>query len=96
MGDETGGRLFPSAVYRYQIEHGHIPDAIYDALGFPEDVDANGVVVPKTAGITLEHCQRAKCLSHLYQRKLCLNELMKQLGRCLMQGRRSESAGIKS
>ena len=34
-----------SHLLRYHLEHGHVPDSVYDELGFDEDVDPNGNVV---------------------------------------------------
>jgi hypothetical protein len=52
------------------MEEGYIPEELFDDLGFPEDVDMNGVVVPRGAGISCEPQQRAKVLSHKAQRLL--------------------------
>ena len=45
-------------------------EADYDRLGYPIDLDPHGEEVPKTATISQESRQRAKCLSHDNQIKL--------------------------
>jgi hypothetical protein len=52
------------------LDHGHIPDDVYDELDFDKDVDANGIEVIKCAGISNEKQQRSKCLTHQYQVQL--------------------------
>ncbi len=56
---------------QYVLEHGHIPEELFDKLGFPPDLAMNGIVVRCDAGITCEPQQRAKILSHLIVRLLC-------------------------
>lgn len=66
-------------LYKYHIEHGEIPDLIYDQLGFAEDLDpANNVVRRDASGANRESYQRAKTLSHTYQRQLSNKQLLLQ------------------
>ena len=60
---------FPSLL-KYQLEHGHVPDSVYQNLGYPMDQDMDGNEVTRDATITQENHQRAKCLSHTYQKQL--------------------------
>lgn len=60
---------FPELL-RYHLNHGHIPDIEFERLGFSVDLDVNGVEVRRPAGISCESYQRAKTLSHVYQRQL--------------------------
>ena len=57
-------------LYRYTDKHGHVPDKIFESHGFPVDSDENGKPVRRPAGISQEHLQRAKNLSHEVQKKL--------------------------
>ena len=57
-------------MYKHHLQHGHVPDTLYDELGFAEDVDPSETVVRRDSNT--EHLQRAKTLSHSYQRKLRL------------------------
>ena len=52
------------------MKDGFVSEADCDRLGFPVDLDLNGKEVPKTAGISQECRQRAKCLSHSVQIEL--------------------------
>ena len=61
--EETFSRL-----YQHHLQHGHIPDSLFDELGYPQDVDPNGTIVRRDSDI--ESYQRAKTLSHHYQRSL--------------------------
>jgi hypothetical protein len=60
---------FPGLL-QHQLEHGHVPDSVYQDLGYPMDKDMNGDIVIRDATITQENHQRAKCLSHTYQKQL--------------------------
>ena len=51
----------------YVYLHGHVPDKEFLARGFPPDANYAGEDVHSLAGITQEHCQCAKILSHEYQ-----------------------------
>lgn len=77
---------FP-ALYKHQLEHGHIPDSVYDALGFAQDLDPNNEIVRRDDGITREPFQRAKTLSHQYQRKLRLE--IKQQAQAVVASKRA-------
>lgn len=59
-----------ATLYHYMDEHGHVPDEFFESLGFPVDLDENGKPVRRPAGISQEHLQRAKSLSHEDQKKL--------------------------
>ena len=59
------------------VFYGHIPDSLYDELGFANDLDPNENVVRRDETIRRETYQRAKTLSHEYQRQLRL-ELKQQ------------------
>ena len=60
-------------LYHSMDEHGHVPDEVFETLGFPIDLDENGKPVRCPAGISQEHLQRAKSLSHENQKKLRRN-----------------------
>ena len=60
---------FPTLL-KHHLQHGHIPESLFDELGFDEDVDPANNVVRRDGGITKEPYQRAKTLSHEYQRRL--------------------------
>ena len=47
-----------------------VPDEVFENLGFPIDLDENDKPVCPPAGISQEHLQRAKSLSHENQKKL--------------------------
>ena len=51
------------------IDNGHITEEEFEAAGIPADVDAQGNAAPREAGITQEHCQRSKVISHEEQQK---------------------------
>ena len=63
-------------LYEFQNIHGHIPDVMYDDLGFTQDFDINGEIVARDANIAQEYLQRAKCLSDEFQ--ISLREARKQ------------------
>ena len=46
------------------LETGHIPEKVYDALGFPKD-EVSGVVYDRNDGIEIEWIQRAKIINPL-------------------------------
>jgi hypothetical protein len=48
----------------------HVTDKEFLDRGFPADTNVLGEEVHRLAGISQEHCQRAKILSHEYQVKL--------------------------
>jgi hypothetical protein len=50
--------------------HGHVPDKEFVDQGFPANTNHAGEEAPRLAGISQEHCQRAKMLSHEHQVKL--------------------------
>jgi hypothetical protein len=56
-------------LYRITMEQGHVPESIYDFLGFPKD-EANGNVYERQHGIEAEWMQRAKELTHPFQQQL--------------------------
>lgn len=51
-------------LYKLMFDNGHVPDEVYDELGFPKDKDANGNDVLRYAGISQESKQRSKILIH--------------------------------
>ena len=51
-------------------EHGHVPDGVFECHVFSVDSDENGKPARRPAGISQEHLQRAKSMSHNYQKKL--------------------------
>ena len=65
---------FPT-LYKQQIYEGHIPESLFDELGFPQDVNMEGLLVERNASINQEHCQRSKSLSHPFQRGLRVKRL---------------------
>ena len=54
-------------LYRTMMEHGRIPEDVFDGLGFPRDKDVYGHEVLRAAGISQESYQRSKCLTHEFQ-----------------------------
>ena len=61
-------------LYHYTDEHGHVPDEVFESYGFPVDSVENGEAVRCPAGITQEHLQRAKNLSHEEQKSYSAKE----------------------
>ena len=57
-------------LYNTMMEHGRIPEEVFDELGFPPDRDVNGEVVLRNAGISQESYQRSKILTHKHQVQL--------------------------
>ena len=55
-------------LYKLHLNQGHVADDVYEELGFPQDVDITGTTVRRDATITHKCYQRAKCLSHPYQK----------------------------
>ena len=53
------------------LETGHIPEKFYDALGFPKD-EVSGFVYGRNDGIERDLMQRAKVLTHWFQKQLRL------------------------
>ena len=51
-------------LYHMAVATGYIDDKELIARGFPVDLDMNGKEVERTAEISREAYQRAKCLSH--------------------------------
>jgi hypothetical protein len=51
-------------LYHHMEEHSYVPDGVFELHGFPLDSDKNGKPVTPSAGISQEHLQRAKSLSH--------------------------------
>ena len=64
-------KTFPT-LFKLQLEHGHVTDDVFDQLGYPNDVDPDDNIIRRDGGITKEPYQRAKTLSHEYQRNLRL------------------------
>ena len=61
--------------------HGHVPDTEFLARGFPPDTNYAGEDVHRLAGISQEHCQRAKILSHEYQVKLRTDLVLEKMAK---------------
>eukprot|EP00957_Ditylum_brightwellii_P163986 12485735-Ditylum_brightwellii.AAC.1 len=57
---------FP-VLLKHQLEYGHVPDEVFEKVGYPLDVDAYGKEVRRDSTIPQETFQRAKCSSHVYQ-----------------------------
>ena len=57
-------------LYHLHQENGHVSDNDYERLGFERDRDISGNETRRSAGISRECMQRAKCLSHKHQRTL--------------------------
>ena len=53
------------------LETGHIPERVYDSLGFPKD-EVSGGVYDRNDVIVREWIQRAKLLTHWFQQHLRL------------------------
>ena len=56
-----------AVLLKIQMELGHIPEDIFDLLGFPQDADKDGNIFMRSSGIEREWEQRAKQLTHTYQ-----------------------------
>ena len=54
---------------------GHINDEVFEQLGFNQDHNIKDDIVCRTATISQEYMQRAKCLTHLHQSTLQLNRI---------------------
>ena len=65
----TCRNAFPSLL-RYQLQHGHIPDEIFEESGFLVDLDFSGKEVRRDATISQESYQRTQTLSHEFQVQL--------------------------
>ena len=59
-----------SELYQTIKNNGHIPEEVYDILGFPPDTNYNGDEIEKPYGISHKMRHRAKILIHDLQRKL--------------------------
>ena len=57
-------------LYHLHLDQGHVTDDIYKNMGFPQDEDVTGSKIRRDATVTRESFQRAKCLSHPYQKML--------------------------
>jgi hypothetical protein len=62
-------RSFPT-LFEHQLKYGHVPDEVFEELGFPVDCDMDGKEVRRDATITQESRQRAKNLTHVHQAEL--------------------------
>ena len=60
---------FPK-LFHHQLTYGYVKDELLNELGFPHDTDVEGNITHRTAGISQESLQRAKVLSHKYQKSL--------------------------
>ena len=60
-----------SQQFKIMLETGHIPEKVYDALGFTKD-EVSGVVYCLNDGIQREWMQRAKISTHWFQQHLRL------------------------
>ena len=58
------------------LETGHIPEKVYDALGFPK-YKVSVVVYYRNDGIEIEWMQRAKVLTNWFQQQLILSRQKK-------------------
>ena len=65
-----------SHLFKIMVEKGHIPEDVYDKLGYPED-EVNGVVYERRDGIEKEWMQRAKIITHQFQQCLRLQRKKK-------------------
>ncbi len=57
-------------LYQLHFNEGHVSDDIYEEMGYPQDEDITGSKVRRDATIKRECFQRAKCLSHPFQKTL--------------------------
>ena len=60
-----------SQLFKIMLETGHIPEKVYDALGFPKD-EVRGFICNRNDGIEKEWMQRSKLLTHWFQQHLRL------------------------
>ncbi len=81
-----------SYLYKTAVELGHIPEEVYDEIGFPMDSDVHGKEVQRMAGISQESYQRAKWLTHEHQISLRLErvEMIQNLQRQQAESRRQK------
>ena len=64
-----GDAKFGPAGHQIEAVGDSVPE-VFENLGCPIDLDENGKPVRRPAGISQEHLQRAKSLSHENQKKL--------------------------
>jgi hypothetical protein len=62
-------RSFPT-LFEHQLQYGHVPDELFEELGFPVDRDTDRKEVRRHATITQESRQCAKNLTHVHQAEL--------------------------
>jgi len=69
---ELSQKVFENFAYLYSVmvDHGRIPEDVFDEHGFPQNRDVNGKEVLRNAGISQESQQRSKWLTHQFQIKL--------------------------
>ena len=67
-----GDAKFGPAGHQIEAVGDSVPE-VFENLGCPIDLDENGKPVRRPAGISQEHLQRAKSLSHENQKKLRRN-----------------------
>ena len=53
-----------SELYQYMEAHGHIPEEVYDRIGFPKDTNYASEPVAKSDNISQETRYQAKIISH--------------------------------
>lgn len=56
-------KSFP-ALFKIFVEKGHIGNDIFECLGFKQDCNIKCDIVRRTATVSQEYIQRAKCLTH--------------------------------
>ena len=56
-------------LYNITVDKGHIPEDVYDRMGFPPD-SVNGQIYERDYGVEREYMQRAKVITHEYQQEL--------------------------
>ena len=61
-----------SQLFKITLETGHIPEKVYDALGFPK-YEVSGVVYDSNDVIEREWIQQAKVLTHWFLQHLRLS-----------------------
>ena len=57
-------------LFELYLQHGHVPDSVFEDLGFPLDKDVDGTTTKRLANISMESRQRAKVLTHKHQVEL--------------------------
>ena len=92
------GRAYTAALPSFiktSFDNGHIAEEAYDEAGIPVDVNQNGEEAPRVAGISMEHCQRSKVISHEEQKRQRAS-LLEEAAQKVQQREAQESLKVRS